>query len=370
MPEPPRPERRSYRALAAGLGLGVVAGWNVANVGAIADRLAVDYDVALATVGLFTTALFLTHFSVAIPAGKAIDRFGARRVGIAATALVAVANVLPLFDRSVALALAARVVMGLGTGTAFVAGSDYVRAATGSPLAQGIYGGVAMSSGGVALAVVPQVARAADWQAPFVTAAATAALALGLLAAAPEPRRVVHAAAAFSTGVLRDRRLYRLALLHTASFGFSVILANWVAALLIRDGHAEGAAGAVAALTLFGGLVTRPLAGWAMRRRPDATRTAVATSLLTGAAGTVVLALPAPLPVLVAAAAVVGLAAGVPFPAIFTGAQEARPDAPAAAIGVVNAIGTFTILVGTPLLGLAFSLPGEGSLGFFAVALF
>ena len=357
----------SWRAGAAGLALGVVAGWNLANIGAIADRLAADYEVPLATVGLFTTALFVTHFAVQIPAGKAIDRFGARRVGLAAAAIVVGANLLPLLDRNVALALAARVAIGLGSGTAFVAGSDYMRAATASPVGQGVYGGVSVSSGGVALAVVPLVAAALDWRAPFATAAATAGLAGALLLLAPDRRGVDHGAD-LASGVLRDRRLYRFAALHTASFGLSVIAANWVAALLIRDGHSERAAGVVAALTLFGGLFSRPAMGLAMHRSGTRTRAAVVASLLVGAAGTALLAVPAPLPVLLAVAAVVGLAAGVPFAPVFTGTQRIRPDAPAAATGVVNAAATFAILVGTPALGLAFSLPGEGSVGFVAVA--
>ena len=367
MPEGRSSRPGSYGALGAGLWLGVVAGWNVANVGAIADRLADDYGVALGTIGLLTTALFVTHFSVQIPAGKAIDRFGARRVGLAAAALVALANLAPLLDRTVALALAARVVVGVGSGAAFVAGSDYMRAASGSPLAQGIYGGVAVSSGGLALAVVPLVAGIAEWRAPFITASATAALVAVLLLFAPDRRGVDHAAAV-PGGVLRDRRLYRFAVLHTASFGFSVVIANWLAALLARDGHGERAAGVVAALTLLGGLFTRPAMGFAMRRWPEWTRTAVVASLLVAAAGTALLALPAPLPVLALFAAAVGLAAGIPFAPAFTGAQRTRPDAPAAAIGVVNTVATFVILIGTPLLGLAFELPGEGSIGFFAVA--
>ena len=68
------------------------------------------------------------------------------------------------------------------------------------------------------------------------------------------------------------------------------------------------------------------------------------------------------------AAAVVGLAAGIPFAPAFAGASRLRPDAPGAAVGLVNMLAALTILVGTPLLGLAFSLPGEGRIGFLAVA--
>jgi len=60
--------------------------WNVSNVGAVADEAAHAYGVSLATVGLLTTALFLTHLAVQLPAGRACDRFGARRVGFVALA--------------------------------------------------------------------------------------------------------------------------------------------------------------------------------------------------------------------------------------------------------------------------------------------
>jgi hypothetical protein len=82
--------------------------------------------------------------------------------------------------------------------------------------------------------------------------------------------------------------------------------------------------------------------------------------------GTLVLAVSAPLPLLGVACLVLGLAAGIPFAPAFAGAQRARLDAPGAAIGLVNTWAALTILVGTPLLGLAFSLPGDGRLGFAA----
>ena len=66
-------------------------------------------------------------------------------------------------------------------------------------------------------------------------------------------------------------------------------------------------------------------------------------------------------------ALVMGLAAGLPFAVIFAAAQRARPDAPAAAIALVNACAILTILVGTPLAGLAFELPSDGRLAFGAI---
>ena len=161
----------------------------------------------------------------------------------------------------------------------------------------------------------------------------------------------------------------RSAAVHAASFGLSVVVANWVVTLLVHAGHDERAAALFGALTLLGGIVTCPLGGLAIRRRPARARPLLAASVAAGAVGTLALAAPLPLALAGAAALVVGLAAGVPFAGVFTGAQAVRPDAPAAAVGLVNAYAVLAIVVGTPLVGLTFALPGEGLAGFVALAL-
>jgi MFS family permease len=354
------------RAVAGGLALGFAVGWNVANTGAVAGPLADAYDVPLAAVGLLTTALFVTHFASQVPGGRLVDRVGARRAGLAAIGVILAGNVLALAALSFPLALAGRLVTGVGTGLGFVAGSDYVRAATTSPTAQGLYGGAAVGGGGVALAIVPLLA---GWRAPYASAAVVAAAFAGVLAAAPaDERRDRPTAAAAAAPVVGDRRLYPLAALHTSSFALSVIAGNWIVDLLDDHGHSRRLAGAVGALILLLGLLTRPLGGWIVRRSPSGGRAALVGGTVAGAAGLAVLAAPAPLPLLIAASAVAGLAAGIPFAAAFAGAQRLRPDAPAAAVGFVNAVATLAIVAGAPLIGLTFSLPGDGRIGFAVLA--
>jgi hypothetical protein len=169
-------------------------------------------------------------------------------------------------------------------------------------------------------------------------------------------------------GVVRDRALYPLAVLHTASFALSVIAGNWIVPLMKDNGASPGGAGALGAAVLLGGLLTRPLAGMAVRHRPGSTIPLLALSLVAGAAGCAILATRAPLALLAGAAAVVGLAAGIPFAPAFAGAQRLRPLAPAAAVGLVNSVATMTIVVGVPLVGLTFSLPGDGRIGFAVLA--
>ena len=86
----PRAREPERRAVLGGCALGLATGWNVANTGAVAQPLASAYGVGLATVGLFTTALFVTHLALQIPAGKASDRFGPRRVGLLGLVVIAV----------------------------------------------------------------------------------------------------------------------------------------------------------------------------------------------------------------------------------------------------------------------------------------
>jgi nitrate/nitrite transporter NarK len=285
--------------------------------------------------------------------------------------VIALASAGPLAEPDTALALALRACAGVGTGLSFIAGSAYVRAQGGTPFAQGLFGGVGLAGGGLALAIVPSVENWIGWRAPFATSVAVALTGLAVLALAPAdaPRATTRTAGPRAAGVLRDTRLYPLATLYAASLGLSIVIGNWVVTLLHRDGGLDkGVAGAVGALTLTLGIVTRPLGGWIMHVRPERMRAAVGASLLAGAVGTLLLAAARPLGLAVVGAALVGLAAGIPFAPAFTGAALTRPDASAAAVGLVNGAASVVALAGTPLLGLSFSLPGGGRTGFVVVA--
>jgi len=357
-------------AVAAGCTAGFATGWNIANVGAIASETAAAYGVSLAVVGVFTTALFVTHLAVQIPGGRASDRHGARRAGLVALVVIMAGDALALIAPAPALAIGARAVTGVGTGLAFISGSAYVRASGGSPFAQGLFGGIGLGGGGAALAVVPALEGALGWRSPYWTSVVVAAGALVLLAAAPgdQAREGAVRQEGVPRGVLRDNRLYRLAVLYAASLGLSLVVANWVVELLERTaGVGKHTAGVVGSLVLLLGVITRPLGGWILRERPARVRVAVGASLAAGALGTAALVAGKPLWLAGLGGALLGLAAGIPFAPAFTGAALARPDAPAAAVGMVNGAASVVALVGTPLVGLTFSLPGDGRAGFAAV---
>jgi MFS family permease len=359
------------RAIAGALALGAASGVNILNVGAVPDPLAEAYGVSLATVGLFTTALLVAHTAVQVPGGRAIDRFGARWMGLLLLGVAAAGNALTSVAAEPALVLALRPLIGLSTGIGFVAGIAYIRASGGSAVAQGVFGGVAMGGGGLALAVVPQLEPALDWRAPFVFGIGVSVAAALVLLLGPRDAR-----AAGGTGRARvttleiafDRRLARLVVLHTATFGSGLLIGSWVVALLVRLGHSQGVAGAIGALALALTMVSRPLGGWLLHRYPHRVGPALAGSVVLGALGCAGLAAGGPVGAAVAAASAVGLGAGIAFAPVVTGTMRLRPDAPGAAVGAVNMWGNVVVLAATPLVGLAFSVPEGGRIAFLAIA--
>lgn len=359
------------RAIAGGLVTGFATGANLANLGAVATAVGSEYGVSLTVVGLFTTALLVTHTAVMIPGGQAIDRFGAKRMALLALLVILTGNAVAMIASEPALVVAMRALTGVGTGVGFIAASEYVRTSGGGPFAQGLFGGLATAGAGFALAVVPQLEDWAEWRAPFALAAALAVLALAALLTSP--RRAVAPPAgagrprATALQLLGDRRLYRFAAMQASAFGLSVVVGNWVVTLLEHHGYETGLASALGALTLALSVISRPLGGWIDRNYPRRVRASIAASLAGGGAACVGLAASGPVPLAVLSVVALGIAAGIPFASVFAGAARARPDAPGAAIGLVNMAGAVTILVVTPLVGLTFDLPGDGRIGFLAV---
>ena len=136
------------RAAGGGIALAFTAGFNLANIGAVASRIGDAYGIGLGVVGLFTTALFVTHASLQVPMGRLCDRLGPRIVGAAGLLVVAAASTAALGWRETWFAIGMRMLAGVGTAAAFVGGGDYVRATIGSPVALGVFGAVSMGSGG------------------------------------------------------------------------------------------------------------------------------------------------------------------------------------------------------------------------------
>lgn len=357
------------RGMVAACALGASVTWNLTNVGAAAEPTAGHYGISLAVVGLFTTVLFLAELSSMAAVGGLVRRHGAKLVGLGALALCAAGNVGILLGAGTVVALALRFAIGFGVGLGFVGGTAYVQHIGGGPLAQGIYGGLSLAAAGLAVALVPSLEGPLGWGAPFTSAIAILVLAAPLVAAGPDARGAPGSEGLRFLRLLIEPRLLRFASLHVASFGLAIVLSNWVVTLLSRRGdYSEETAGLIGALILLTGILARSGGGVFAHLRPSRTRALLAAAMGIGAAGTLLVGLaPPPVPAALGAVAL-GLAAGIPFGPAVAGLGRVFPGSPGAAFGAMNSYGLLTVVVGTPLVGLTFSLPGDGLIGFVAAA--
>ena len=256
--------------------------------------------------------------------GRLCDRLGARLVGATGLVVVAGASAAALGWREAWFAIAMRLVAGFGTAASFVGGSDYVRATVGTPVAQGIFGAVSMAGGGLAVGLLPLWA---SWRTPFVSAAIVAAA--GVVAVLLAPRDGAARSARCEPG-------------HGARS--PPVATRGVACRVVRPvGRARQLDGDAAASR------RRRLGGdGGDRRGPDplprcdlAAAQVVAWSTGRGScarasssprSGTVALLVATPFALAVAGAAVVGLAAGIPFAPSFAG-RSARASGCAGCCG-------------------------------------
>lgn len=333
----------------AACAVSVACGWNLTSVGAIAGPLARHYDASLGAIGLLGSGLWLSHALVQAPAGLAADRLGVRRVALSAMALLLVLNVAALAATSIPALGVVRTLTGLGCGATMVAAS--LRAQPAGAVGQGAIGGAVSAGAALAVALSPLLERAIGWCAPYAGGAVLAAGGLAFAASATGPavhRRVsVHARTPFEW-----RPLLPLAGVLGCTIVLSFSLGNWITTILDQTGEfGPVAAGVAGATVVAGSIVTRPLGGAVIARRPAAADALVIGPLCAAAAGATVLVLVTSPALVLAGMLVVGLAAGLPFAAVVLAALRAVPARPGAAVGFVGTFGTLSGVVAIAVLG-------------------
>jgi MFS family permease len=220
--------------------------------------LASSFEVTLGAVGLLTTLLLVTHALSQLPAAVPAQRYGPLKLVRFAFLLVAAANLLAAVSPVFWLLGVARIIVGLGTGPVFVGGLEGSRRLGGAFLA-GIFGGAATLGLGLALIVGAGLESAgASWRWSFVIAAAIALF--GALLGPKdndEPRPATGNAMDHLGAVLRSGPLWRLAMIHSASFGASLVMGAWIVTHLVNGNASTFLAGAIGFMLLAVAAVCR-----------------------------------------------------------------------------------------------------------------
>jgi MFS family permease len=276
--------------------------------------------------GLLLGATGLATLAVSVPAGTLSDRFGARRITLAAGLLMAAATLGQALAGSFPALLAARLAFGAGYGVLWTAGLCWLAAAAGGPRTLG---------GSVASAGVGGVAGPAVSGAAYTAESRPAALA-GLRAAGRD-RGVIGAAAAVVTAGLSTGACALLvpAQLHLAGASSGQIgLVFAAAGILFAAGSALTTAAGRRAVTL-------PVICAGML--------VLTAALSLGVLSTASLALIVMLCVATAARSVLWT---VSYPLAAT-AAERRGIGLGAAVGLLNGIWAATAVLGPLVAGLA-----------------
>jgi MFS family permease len=327
--------RAMVRATVAAVSTTTVTVLPVFLTGGLAVQIGGELGFDPAGLGLIVALFFGVSALASLPAGWLVERFGAvvtSRLGVlgAATTMLAVAGLARSYASFVAILLCSAWCNVIG------------QLASNLTLAHGIPAGRLGLSFGIkqsaiplatllAGASVPAIALIAGWRWAY---AAGALLALAALAVGP--RGV--AGRDGSGPAPGERATAALAVLGIAAglaAASSSALGIFLVASAVDDGVDPGTAGLVLTLGSVVGLAVRLTHGWLADRRSGGHITVVAGSLLLGAFGVALLALPGTLPLLVGT--VLGYGLGWAWPGLLQFAVvRLNPSAPAAATSIVQ----------------------------------
>lgn len=358
---------RRTRATAFLIGLG--AAWNAGNVGPVVDEIASDFDVTLGEVGLMSGTLFCIGVAGAGFAGSWISERLSVIDGLRLCCLVCLAgNLLVAVSPWFGLALAARVLTGLGLGIAFLFGGVFSRHEGGARLV-GLFGAGITLGMAFALGVGGVMEDlGVGWRWAFVLSAAIGVAALPLLprdseARAPrhEPLGLVLKQASTSS------RFWRLQGIAIPAFSVPIVIGAWfVHYLVIEGGLAPGAAGGIAFGVFAVSAASRELSGQLLARGAPPGLLSLG-GLAAGAAGIAVLAVGPSLVGGIASALLMGLGLSLPYAVVYDQGIRVLPESPVGGLGVTQATSNCFPIFVTPLLGAALAV-GEGAEGWLAIA--
>ena len=328
-------EARPLRAATSALTTTVAVSIPVFLVGGLAVQIGDELRFSPAGLGLAVSAYFGASALASVPAGALVERYGSTAIARCGIALAA-ASLLGIAVGARSLwSLIAIMAFGAGANAAGQLASNTSLARHVPPRRQGLSFGVKQAAIPVSTllagAAVPSVALTLGWRWAFVLAAVLAALAVALVPAEHDEERRDHR----RSSERPSGALVVLGLAATLAAGAANALGTFVVDSAVARGIAPGPAGL--ALTLGGAvcIMARIAGGWQADLRPGAQIGVIATLLVCGAAGLVLLAVPGTLALV--GGVVLGFGLGWSWPGLMNFAVvRLHPQAPAAATSITQ----------------------------------
>ena len=360
------------RALAAGCAVAFAFSANYTNHAPMVSALRGDFGFDNTHAGLLTTGIFLTHALMQVPGGRLADRFGPARVLAVALGWVVACNLAISFSNAYWQLLFWKTVTGIGTGACFAAGARYIVGhfkGRDLHIAQGMFGGSIVLGSGFVLFVIPRLLGAFGWRGGFIgSAIVSATVWLWWMLGATPPLHPTAAAGSIPE-VMKSRQLWLLGLVQMASFGLVIVVGTWITTLLKTVFQMPlKTAGLMGSAVLLLGIVSRPLGGWLVHRMRI--RSLVQGALLLNSIACAALAWAHWNGLAMAAIVALGFGCGLPYAGAFNRAAALYPGRAGSAMGLVNMIGIFMILVGAPAVGYLADWTGQFQSSFLALGVF
>jgi len=238
---PKSPPTRSEAALilvAALVSIYAVSQFLRNSIGVIANDLARELDLSATQTGLLSSAFFFSFAAVQIPIGILIDRYGPKRTMLGTAVLTVLGTALFALASSASLLIAARVLMGLGCSTFFMAPLViYARRFPPERFAGLTSLQMGLANTGTLAATAPLAAASAafGWRASFLTVAVLTVVIAGIIAVAvPKdpgrdgPKETWGAAFRGVAAALKVPSFWPVFFMHLTTYGcFASVIGLW-----------------------------------------------------------------------------------------------------------------------------------------------
>ncbi|GAC1464084.1 MAG: CynX/NimT family MFS transporter [Ktedonobacteraceae bacterium] len=351
----------------------VVVSIHYTNYSPLITTIRAELHITSGQTGLLSTLLFLGLALTYIPAGALADHWGARPVLIWFSGLIVVGGVLlPLFPNLMWI-LFCRLLVGFGSGGAFIAGAG-VAAGLGkhASLGQGLYGGATQVGQALGLFVTPFLLPFFGWRGSFLFWGILSASSVIVWLFVNDGQEVRTRTTIDVKAAARSPSVWTLGLSHLGTFGLGAAISAWLTIYLIDQYHLPlTLAATFSSFALLTGMFFRPLGGVLIGRGIIGAIPLLRIGTIMGAAGIAVLMIPFAIPLLaVLGISLIAVGATIPYTSVFNSAAQIRGVGKGVAQGFVSVLSSPTAIIGPPVIGFLLDRTKSFTYAFSAILVF